>query len=213
MPRVRPFRCAIAAICAAALAASPALASETIRCESNGGRYHYCRIDTDNRVRVEHQISRNDCRQFRDWGYDRHGIWVDNGCRAEFRVGKDGHSSDKEKIAAGVAGVAVIAALAAAANKNKESRDSEYGDAPSWAVGSFRGYDPEERANVDLTIYPGGSVRGSAGRNDFTGSVDGNRLDAGRHRFDIERSGTGFMATDRDDSRHRVYFQRTGSGY
>jgi hypothetical protein len=37
----------------------------------------------DNR---EHSDS--SCRQGRSWGFDRRGIWVDHGCRADFQVGR-----------------------------------------------------------------------------------------------------------------------------
>ena len=68
----------------------------TVRCESRDYRQNYCRAYTREGVRLEHQLSRAEghgrgtCRYRRDWGYDRSGIWVRNGCRADFRVG--GHA-------------------------------------------------------------------------------------------------------------------------
>jgi hypothetical protein len=54
-----------------------------VRCESDGG-YQYCRADTRNGVRLYRQLSRSSCQYNNTWGYDRRGVWVDNGCRAEF---------------------------------------------------------------------------------------------------------------------------------
>ena len=38
-------------------------------------------------------------------------------------------------------------------------------------------------------------------------------LVAGKHRFRVQRSGNGFVATDVAAAGHRVVFQRSGSGY
>lgn len=67
---------------------SQATADERVRCESRDGDYHYCRIDTGNRVRLMRELSRSPCIQGRTWDYDRRGIWVDRGCRGEFLVGR-----------------------------------------------------------------------------------------------------------------------------
>lgn len=59
---------------------------DTIRCESDGGRRNYCRANTRGGVRLSHQLSRGSCDFGRSWGYDRNGIWVDHGCRADFEL-------------------------------------------------------------------------------------------------------------------------------
>lgn len=211
MKRNDPLRFWSAVLCTFLLTAVPVFAEETITCMSTGNRYNYCSIRTDNSVRLVRQISHTRCDQYNNWGYDRNGVWVDRGCSAEFRIGRGHGGGGKDKdvaVAAGaVAGIALIAALA---SKNK-NHDSE--EVASWAVGSFSGYDDQERTTVEITILPGGSVRGFADGNDFTGKLDGTRLEAGRHRFTIQRSGNGFDATDERDSRHRVMFRRSGSGY
>ena len=56
-------------------------------CESISNRYQFCRVDTRGGVQLQRQLSNSACRQNQTWGYDRNGIWVDRGCRAEFRVG------------------------------------------------------------------------------------------------------------------------------
>lgn len=195
------------------VSASSVLAEETIRCTSHKYRYKYCQAETDNRVSLEHQMSSSECRQGSTWGFDRHGVWVDQGCDATFQVGKRHKDKDHDSsagtavaIGAAVVGIAALAALSS-------SQGSTQQDVSSWAVGTFRGYDQHEGAEVELTILPGGSVSGKAGRNQFSGHLDGDKLQAGRHRFTIERSGNGFVATDQSNSGHRVTFRNVGSGY
>ena len=61
---------------------------ETIICESDFNSRHDCRADTGDGVRLLRQLSKTACVQNRTWGYDGRGIWVRNGCRAEFLVGR-----------------------------------------------------------------------------------------------------------------------------
>ncbi len=59
----------------------------TIVCASNHGERVYCDADTRGRdVQMVRQISGSPCRQGETWGWDRRGIWVDRGCRAEFSL-------------------------------------------------------------------------------------------------------------------------------
>jgi hypothetical protein len=58
----------------------------TITCSSDDERRHYCDVDTSRGVRLLKQRSGSPCDQDRTWGYDRRGIWVDRGCRADFEV-------------------------------------------------------------------------------------------------------------------------------
>jgi hypothetical protein len=188
----------------------PVRAEQRIRCDSPGFGYRHCRADTDNRVELVRTYSLFACREGQSWGYDHRGVWVDRGCSAEFKVGhRGGGGDDTGKVVAGVALVGLVALLAANANKNKQ----ESQEVASWAIGTFSGFDRTEGLEVQVTILPGGQVTGSAGSNEFTGSFKGNKLQAGRHAFQVEQSGNGFEATDDNDSRHRVTFKRVGSGY
>jgi hypothetical protein len=189
----------------------PVRAEQTIHCGGSTYRYRYCPVDTGDRAQMVHQYSMIGCRQNESWGYDRNGVWVDHGCEADFRVGNDNRNRDK--VMAGAALVGLAALIAMSASKQKQEQAQAQGEVEAWSVGSFTGYDETERAQVQLTILPGGSVSGHAGRNDFTGSLRENRLEAGRHRFRVERSGNGFTAVDERDAGHRVVFQRSGSGY
>ena len=66
-------------------------AQRTLRCESGDGREHHCVADTVGGVRLLRQLSRSACAQGRTWGVDRSGIWVSQGCRAEFALGSGGN--------------------------------------------------------------------------------------------------------------------------
>lgn len=60
----------------------------TVRCDSNDSRYRECAADTRGGVRLQRQYSKSACIEGRSWGYDRRGVWVNNGCRAEFALGR-----------------------------------------------------------------------------------------------------------------------------
>ena len=64
--------------------------AQTLRCESSDGRDRHCPADTRGGVRMVRQLSRSGCEEGRSWGVDRGGIWVGQGCRAEFVVGRGG---------------------------------------------------------------------------------------------------------------------------
>lgn len=76
----------------------PALADvRSITCNSRDSQYQYCRVDTDNEVRLTRQLSSTYCEEGRTWGYDRNGVWVDKGCRAEFSVGRSDYRDYNER--------------------------------------------------------------------------------------------------------------------
>lgn len=61
---------------------------QVITCSSNNGGRNYCSIPGNgnrNRIQMTRQISGSPCIEGRTWGVDRRGLWVDKGCRAEFR--------------------------------------------------------------------------------------------------------------------------------
>jgi len=61
-----------------------------VTCASDDGRRHTCRVDTSRGVQMVNQRSGSPCVQGQTWGYDRRGIWVDRGCRADFFLGNRG---------------------------------------------------------------------------------------------------------------------------
>lgn len=60
---------------------------QLVRCESNDGRNRTCAMDTRGGVQLVRKISKAGCIEGRDWGYNRSGVWVADGCRADFRSG------------------------------------------------------------------------------------------------------------------------------
>ena len=60
---------------------------QVVSCSSDDMNRRDCRVETHGSVRLIRQRSEADCVLGRTWGYDRHGIWVDRGCRADFEVG------------------------------------------------------------------------------------------------------------------------------
>lgn len=64
----------------------PSQAMQTLACESDSSRRTYCRADTSFGVQLTRELSLNRCVVNRSWGSDRNGIWVSDGCRAEFAL-------------------------------------------------------------------------------------------------------------------------------
>lgn len=59
---------------------------ERLVCESFEEKEKQCRIRVRHEVRLIKQKSVTRCIEDRNWGWDRRGVWVNDGCRAEFRV-------------------------------------------------------------------------------------------------------------------------------
>lgn len=59
---------------------------EIVRCESGGNKYQFCPADTRGGVDLYKQRSISPCTYGETWGFDRNGIWVDEGCRADFAI-------------------------------------------------------------------------------------------------------------------------------
>ncbi len=59
----------------------------TITCKSDGFKYNRCPVyQGRGRVRLSRQLSDASCVRGSSWGVDRDGIWVNNGCAAEFEI-------------------------------------------------------------------------------------------------------------------------------
>jgi len=57
-----------------------------LTCESRGGHRQACGTTIDDGVFLLKQMSSEVCEEGRNWGWSADGIWVDDGCRAEFAV-------------------------------------------------------------------------------------------------------------------------------
>ena len=73
-------------ILAAFVIFGPRSSAQTISCSSDDGHRHYCPADTRGGVQLVKQRSDSPCQQGYSWGFDRGGVWVDRGCRADFAV-------------------------------------------------------------------------------------------------------------------------------
>jgi hypothetical protein len=62
-----------------------------VTCASDDGKRHLCQVTTQYGVRMVNQRSGSPCIQNQTWGYNRNGIWVDRGCRADFWLGGGYH--------------------------------------------------------------------------------------------------------------------------
>lgn len=57
-----------------------------VTCESKKSARRSCGVSVERSVRMSRQISRNPCVEGQTWGWSRDGVWVNDGCRAEFIV-------------------------------------------------------------------------------------------------------------------------------
>lgn len=58
-----------------------------VRCESIKNRPRFCAVPGGvRRADIQRRLSRAGCEFNYSWGYERDGIWVERGCRADFRV-------------------------------------------------------------------------------------------------------------------------------
>lgn len=64
-----------------------------IRCESPNDKFARCY--TRGRVEIVRQLSRTKCVEGRNWGQDREGLWVKDGCRADFAARGGGWNDDR----------------------------------------------------------------------------------------------------------------------
>ncbi len=196
-------------------AAPPAWAARgTIRCESRNNNRNFCRVDTENSVTLRRQLSNAPCQRNRTWGFDRNGIWVDRGCRADFDFGRSSGSSGRNNnnnaaVAAGILGALAIGA----AIGNSQSPTSQPvppppvapARPPSWAVGTFQAWDPDSRRTVILDVVGDGRVflRDDSGRLVNQGAFrDGSVFWSNGSRSWLAREGPGVMLGDVDSGRH-----------
>ncbi|RLA41618.1 MAG: hypothetical protein DRR42_24460 [Gammaproteobacteria bacterium] len=83
------------------------IADEIVTCKSRDYEFQHCDAKSSPKhVKLHKQLSKTDCQQGRNWDYDNHGLWVDEGCKGEFLVetgGKqnrhdDSRSKKKHKV-------------------------------------------------------------------------------------------------------------------
>jgi len=57
-----------------------------VTCESRKSARRTCGVSVERGVRLGRQMSNTACVEGQTWGWSRDGVWVDDGCRAEFIV-------------------------------------------------------------------------------------------------------------------------------
>jgi len=202
MSRIPSTRLRIGALAALlALPAAPVHASYTISCNSHGYRYQYCSANTNGYVRLQYQTSQAPCIRGRSWGSDNGGVWVNNGCSAQFEVGgNSGGSNAGAAVAAGI-GLAILGALAANQDNDNNDYNSVYGPppypigggpVPGWAIGTFNGWLWGQSQTIQ--INPDGGVNvwyrnGGSARGWFSG----NTLTIGNNAMNVQPSGGGIV--------------------
>ncbi|MDY0979298.1 MULTISPECIES: DUF3011 domain-containing protein [Stenotrophomonas] len=197
-------------------------ADDFVTCESRDNRYQSCALPYAGYVTLDRKLSGADCRQGRSWDYDRRNVWVDDGCRASFRVrgddrhhGRDDDNHDA-KVAAGVlVGAAILGALVHNANKQDERYDDgNYQGArhtsyvPQWMVGEFEGYNPMYNTDIRMRIEADGRMSAQASGQNLSGWVNGGQLNVGSSVFDINQSRDGFVTTEVGDRQNEVRYRR-----
>ena len=209
------------AIIAASFFAASLQADQIITCESRHQNYNFCPVDTHGYVRLHKQLSnKNACRQGRSWDYDRRGIWVDDGCKAEFMV-ESRHHTDRHKehhgkeAAAAVAALALIAAAATASDKDHNRyHDDDYGHAghssymPRWMIGEFYGYNLQYGSEVEMKIRDDGRLDAWVDGQHLKGYVNDERAYVGDAEFYIERAGDGFNTIQVGNRSNKVHYHR-----
>lgn len=195
--------------------------SGTLTCNSNGYRFSYCNADTQGRVSLVREFSNgNLCRQGYGWGYDDGGIWVNRGCRGEFRYGRDSGGRNDAAIAAGVIGAFALGAAIASSQNNPPPPPPQPAPPapartqlpPAWAIGSYQAYDPDSGDIVQLVVSGGGHVylRNEVGELVSQGDLrDGMVYWTSGKRSWLAREGPGVLVGDVDTGRH-FYFRRNG---
>jgi len=187
-------------------------------CESQGYRYRYCNADTQGRVSLVRELSTgNLCQNRNNWGYDNGGIWVDHGCRGEFRYGRDSGGRNDAAIAAGVLGaLALGAAMSSSQNPQPPAPPplpppaAPVNRPPQWAIGSYQAYDPDSGDIVQLVVDGAGHVylRNENGAIVSQGDLrDGMVYWSTGKRSWFAREGPGVLVGDVDTGKH-FYFRR-----
>jgi len=60
----------------------------SVTCESEDGSNQFCAVDLGGhgRASLQRQLSSTRCRQGKNWGFNRAGVWVNDGCRGVFAI-------------------------------------------------------------------------------------------------------------------------------
>lgn len=143
----------------------PSIGWETKRfkLESNGGRESR-RIDTSGGVKLTKRLSDKPCTLGRNWGYDRNGVWVDDGCRAEFEVRTRNDDRWDDNPWNGVGN-----------------------GVPRWALGDWVGGPRTQNYTLDVRSDGTFTLRKGRGGSSERGTIRGSQVRIGNEEFKLER--------------------------
>ena len=209
----------LSAMVASASMFNIAVASDAhITCKSDNYHYKACQLDRPAHVHLSKQISSHDCVRGKTWDYDRHNIWVDDGCAAKFSVNyneQHDSNSDVGKAIGAIAGIAILGALANEASKHDQHKEENHHGGrhssytPTWMVGKFKGYNEQFGTEVTLNIKDNAIVHGhTASGIKIKGFVNNEKLHVGSTVFDITRTRHGFVTNQHGDRSNEVKYHR-----
>lgn len=189
----------VSAVLMSVLAMPGLTQAERINCKSKHYGYTYCRAKTHGRVRLVDRRSKADCIQGRSWGYDSHGVWVDNGCSARFEVGRRSGGGDDN-----------YGHHRPAINWGHHNYDRQDSRVPNWAIGTFRGYNPRANTRVELRVDPSGRVAAKVGRLKMVGYFypDSKEMTIGTQRFKIRKEHGGLRTVQVGNRDNVVHYER-----
>jgi Protein of unknown function (DUF3011) len=136
---------------------------EVIRCESRNFAQSFCAANTRGGVRLVEQRSRSACIEGKSWTFDRRGIYVRDGCAADFQTGNSSpfqentgqkRSSNTGTVIAGaVIGAGLLWALSNAGKSAEEKKEAQAAKAQTNPPA-------QSPANVQGGQVQGGQVQG-----------------------------------------------------
>lgn len=179
--------------------------AQTISCSSDDGHRHYCPADTRGRVRMVKQNSESACQEGSSWGFDERGIWVDQGCRADFVVDSQQYTGSGQgstvSCSSDDGGRHYCPASQGRVQLLKQRSDSPCQQGYSWGSDD-RGIWVDHGCRADFAIEGGWDREGNRDDRERDHDRDG---DYDRNRDSGQGSNEGQVVSCSSDDMHRHY--------
>jgi hypothetical protein len=143
------------------------------------------------------------------WGWNSN-----NAYNSHQNSNSSSRSSDNDSdigVALGVAaGAAILGAIFASSSGNNDSHDQQrhQTNIPSWAIGTFQGFNPQQNVEVELTITPSGQADATANGRRMQGTYNGRTLNMMGSRFQVQRSNNGLTTIEERNRNNQVHYFR-----